>query len=164
MQGRVHMVGDNFQQLEDQLSAMAEGDDRSRMRDDRADAAVWLLIHLAGSNQGDWGAVYGFTDCTGCGARVNYDKDQACGNCGKPVTPPVPKHAGGMPPKVPWSAAYLRTCTREGCGKTYPPHEKSCPHCSPSPENYMRRVLSFQGGGGGRLSYTGRDWLAGRKF
>ena len=39
MQGRVHMVGDNFRQLEDQLSAMAEGDDRNRMKDDRADSA-----------------------------------------------------------------------------------------------------------------------------
>ena len=40
MQGRVHMVGDNFRQLEDQLSAMAEGDDRNRMKDDRADACL----------------------------------------------------------------------------------------------------------------------------
>ena len=94
MQGRVHMVGDNFRQLEDQLSAMAEGDDRSRMKDDRADAAVWALLHLAGSNQGDWGAVYGFTDCVKCGARVNFDKDKRCSNCGAEVTPPAPKHAG----------------------------------------------------------------------
>jgi phage terminase large subunit-like protein len=39
-QGRVHMVGDNFRLLEDQLSAMAEGDDRNRMKDDRADACL----------------------------------------------------------------------------------------------------------------------------
>ena len=38
MQGRIHHVGDNFRLLEDQLSAMAEGDDRNRMKDDRADA------------------------------------------------------------------------------------------------------------------------------
>ena len=42
---------------------MAEGDDRSRMHDDRADAWVWSILHLAGANQGDWGMVYGFTDC-----------------------------------------------------------------------------------------------------
>ena len=53
-QGRIHHVGDNFRQLEDQLSAMAEGDDRNRMRDDRADAWVWAMIHLAGTGQGDW--------------------------------------------------------------------------------------------------------------
>ena len=124
MQGRVHMVGDNFRQLEDQLSAMAEGDDRSRMKDDRADAAVWALIHLAGGNQGDWGAVYGFTDCVKCGARVNYDKDQRCANCGAEVAAPVPKHAGGRPAQVPWSDAYLRTCPN---GHKYTPRERSCP-------------------------------------
>ena len=47
-QGRIHHVGDSFRQLEDQLSAMAEGDDRTRMHDDRADAWVWAMIHLAG--------------------------------------------------------------------------------------------------------------------
>src|SRR5258708_36299753 len=74
MQGRIHHVGDNFRLLEDQLSAMAEGDDRNRMKDDRADAWVWAMIHLAGTGQGDWGAVYGFRDCTACGARVNENK------------------------------------------------------------------------------------------
>ena len=37
-----------LRQLEDQLSAMAENDDRSRMHDDRADAFIWCMIHLAG--------------------------------------------------------------------------------------------------------------------
>jgi phage terminase large subunit-like protein len=157
-QGRIHHVGDNFGQLEDQLSAMAEGDDRSRMHDDRADAWVWSILHLAGANQGDWGAVYGFTDCTGCGSRVNFDKDEACGNCGKKITPPVPKHAGGRPAREPWSAAYLNTCPK--CEKRY----KSCPDCSVSPEDYMRKALAMQQGGGGWHTYTGKDWLAGRRF
>ena len=161
MQGRVHMVGDNFRQLEDQLSAMAEGDDRTRMKDDRADAAVWLLIHLAGSNQGDWGAVYGFTDCVKCGTRVNYDKDTRCANCGAEVTPPVPKHAGGRPAQVPWSDAYLRTCPK--CEAKYTPRERSCPKCAPSPETYLARATAGQGGGG-RYGYTGKNWLAGRRF
>jgi hypothetical protein len=161
-QGRVHHVGDTFGKLEDQLSAMTENDDRSRMHDDRADAWVWCMIHLAGGSQGDWGAVYGFTDCTGCGARVNFDKDEACGNCGKPVTPPVSKHAGGRPAREPWSAAYLNTCPK--CEKRYSPRYKSCPDCSTSPEDYMRKALAMQQGGGGWHSYTGKDWLAGRRF
>jgi phage terminase large subunit-like protein len=160
-QGRVHMVGDNFRQLEDQLSAMAEGDDRTRMKDDRADAFVWAVIHLAGSNQGDWGSVYGFTDCTGCGARVNYDKDKRCGHCGKDVTPPAPKHAGGRPAQVPWSDAYLRTCPN---GHKYTPRERSCPECAPSPETYLARAMAAQGGGSGRYSYTGKDWLSGHRI
>jgi uncharacterized OB-fold protein len=162
MQGRIHMVGDNFRQLEDQLSAMAEGDDRSRMKDDRADAFVWAMIHLAGSNQGDWGMVYGFTDCPKCGSRVNYEKDKRCGNCGAEVSPPVPKHAGGRPAKEPWSAAYLHTCGN--CGNKYSPKERSCPQCSMSPESYLGQVMALTQGSGGRLAYTGKNWLAGRKF
>ena len=162
MQGRIHMVGDNFRLLEDQLSAMTEGDDRSRMKDDRADSFVWAILHLAGSNQGDWGIVYGFRDCVKCGARVNEDKDDRCANCGAEVTKAAPKHAGGRPAQVPWSAAYLKTCPR--CEATYTPRERSCPTCSPSPENYLARALASSAGGGGRYGYTGKNWLAGRKF
>ena len=161
-QGRIHHVGDNFRQLEDQLSAMAEGDDRSRMHDDRADAWVWSMLHLAGSGQGDWGLVYGFRDCTGCGARINEDKDRACHECGRPIEPMTPKHAGGRPTQVPWSAAYLKTCPK--CEKTYTPRERTCPHCSPNPETYLARALASANGSGGRYGYTPRDWFAGRKF
>jgi hypothetical protein len=122
------------------------------------------MIHLAGSNQGDWASVYGFRDCSSCGARVNEDKDEVCGNCGRPVTRMAPKHAGGRPSQVPWSAAYLRTCVNEDCGKTYPPGERTCPHCSLSPESYMRRALAMSSGNTGKLGYTGGNWLAGRKF
>ena len=160
-QGRIHHVGDGFQKLEDQLSAMTENDDRSRMHDDRADAWVWCMIHLAGGGQGDWGMAYGFRDCTGCGARVNEDKDTACHHCGAPVTKQVPKHAGGMPARVPWSDAYLKTCPD---GHKYTPRERSCPKCAPSPENYLARALAASGGSGGRYGYTGKNWLAGRKF
>jgi hypothetical protein len=161
-QGRVHHVGDTFGKLEDQLSAMTENDDRSRMHDDRADAWVWCMIHLAGGSQGDWGAVYGFTDCTGCGSRVNFDKDEACGNCGKKVTPPVSKHAGGRPAREPWSAAYLNTCPK--CEKKYSPGQRSCPGCSQTPESYLAAAVAMQQGGGGWHSYQGKDWLAGRRF
>ncbi len=161
-QGRIHHVGDNFRQLEDQLSAMSEGDDRTRAKDDRADSWVWAMIHLAGSGQGDWGLVYGFRDCAKCGARVNEDKDKRCGNCGAEVTPAVPKHAGGRPAQVPWSAAYLKTCPK--CEKTYTPRERTCPHCSPSPENYLARALASADGSGGRYGYTPKNWLAGRHF
>ena len=161
-QGRIHHVGDNFRLLEDQLSAMAEGDDRSRMHDDRGDAWVWAMLHLAGSGQGDWGMVYGFRDCAKCGARVNEDKDDRCPNCGAEVTKAAPKHAGGRPAQVPWSAAYLKTCPR--CEATYTPRERSCPKCSPSPENYLARALAAPNGGGGRYGYTGKNWLAGRRL
>lgn len=162
MQGRIHHVGDNFRLLEDQLSAMAEGDDRNRMKDDRADAWVWAMIHLAGTGQGDWGMVYGFRDCTRCGSRVNEDKDEACPNCGARVTKMAPKHAGGRPAREPWSAAYLRECGK--CGAKYTPKERSCPTCSTSPETYLARALAAQQGGGGWHSYTGKNWLAGRRF
>jgi hypothetical protein len=163
-QGRIHMVGDNFRQLEEQLSAMAEGDDRSRAKDDRADAFVWAMIHLSGSGQGGWGAAYGFRDCTKCGARVNEDKDQRCASCGAEVTPMVPKHAGGRPAREPWSIAYLKTCVRPECGKKYAPRERSCPHCSKDPESFLREAVSLGTGQGGRYSYTGRDWLTGRRL
>jgi len=162
MQGRIHMVGDNFRLLEDQLSAMAEGDDRSRMKDDRADAFVWAMIHLAGTGQGDWGMVYGFRDCTRCGSRVNEDKDEACPHCGAKVTKMAPKHAGGRPAREPWSSAYLRECGK--CGAKYTPKERSCPACSQTPESYLAAALAAQQGGGGWHSYTGKNWLAGRKF
>jgi phage terminase large subunit-like protein len=161
-QGRIHMVGDCFAKLEDQLSAMTENDDRSRMHDDRADAFTWCMIHLSGGNQGDWGIVYGFRDCTKCGSRVNESKDTRCANCGAEVTPAVPKHAGGRPAQVPWSAAYLRTCGK--CEATYSPKERSCPECSKSPETFLREALASSPGGGGWLSYTGKNWLSGRKL
>lgn len=163
-QGRIHMVGDNFRQLEEQLSAMAEGDDRTRMKDDRADAFVWAVIHLSGSGQGGWGLVYGFRDCTRCGARVNEDKDARCANCGAEVTPMVPKHAGGRPAREPWSVAYLKTCVNPECGKKYAPRERSCPHCSRDPESFLREAVALSSGQGGRYSYTGRDWLTGRRL
>jgi hypothetical protein len=163
-QGRIHMVGDNFRQLEEQLSAMAEGDDRSRAKDDRADAFVWAMIHLSGSGQGGWGAAYGFRDCTKCGARVNEDKDQRCASCGAEVTPMVPKHAGGRPAREPWSIAYLKTCVNPECGKKYAPRERSCPHCSKDPESFLREAVQMGTGQGGRYSYAGRDWLTGRRI
>ena len=163
IQGRVHMVGDCFGKLEDQLSAMTENDDRTRMHDDRADAFTWCMIHLSGSGQGDWGIVYGFRDCGACGSRVNEDKDHVCHNCGAPVEKTKPKHAGGRPAQVPWSEAYLKTCANPACGAKYTPKERSCPKCAPSPETVIARALAAPGGGG-RLSYTGGNWLAGRRF
>src|SRR6185312_4643396 len=161
-QGRIHMVGDSFGKLEDQLSAMTENDDRTRMHDDRADAFTWCMIHLSGSGQGDWGIVYGFRDCGVCGSRVNEDKDHNCANCGAKVEPVKPKHAGGRPAQVPWSEAYLRTCPK--CAAKYTPRERSCPECAPSPETYIARALTASQGGGGRLGYTGRDFLTGRRI
>jgi hypothetical protein len=161
MQGRIHHVGDNFRLLEDQLSAMAEGDDRNRMKDDRADGWVWALLHLSGTGQGNWAQAYGFRDCVKCGSRVNEDKDDCCHNCGAKVDKAAPKHAGGRPAQVPWSEAYLKTCAN--CEAKYTPRERSCPKCNPSPETYLARALTPPGGGG-RVSYTGKNWLSGRKL
>jgi predicted phage terminase large subunit-like protein len=160
-QGRIHMVGDIFGKLEDQLSAMTENDDRTRMHDDRADAFAWAIIHLGGGSQGDWALAYGFTDCTACGSRVNEDKDRRCPNCGAEVVKMAPKHPGGRPAREPWHLAYLRECPQ---GHRYSPRERSCPECAPSPETFLARVAALQSGGTGRLSYTGRNWLAGRNF
>ena len=161
MQGRIHHVGDNFRLLEDQLSAMAEGDDRNRMKDDRADGWVWSILHLSGTGQGNWAQVYGFRDCHSCGSRVNEDKDLVCGHCGAKVSKQAPKHAGGRPAQIPWSEAYLKTCPN---GHKYTPRERSCPECSPSPETYLARALASTQGGGGKLGYMGGNWLAGRRF
>ena len=160
-QGRIHMVGDNFATLEEQLSAMVAEDPRDKMHDDRADAFVWCMIHLAGGSQGDWGQVYGFNDCPVCGARVNFDKDTKCHNCGADVKPPAPKHAGGRPAKEPWSVAYLRECPN---GHRYTPKERTCPECAPSPETFIAKALAATAGGGGWHSYTGRDILRGRRL
>ena len=146
-QGRIHHVGDSFRQLEDQLSAMAEGDDRNRMQDDRADAWVWAVLHLSGTGQGNWAQAYGFRDCVQCGARVNEDKDTRCANCGAEVEPVKPKHAGGRPAQVPWSEAYLRTCGK--CGAKYTPKERSCPECSVSPETFLARAVAPARAAGG---------------
>ena len=122
---------------------------------------VWAMIHLSGSGQGNWAQAYGFRDCHKCGARVNEDKDKRCGNCGADVEPTKPKHAGGRPAQVPWSEAYLRTCPK--CEAKYTPRERSCPKCAPSPETYLARAMAAQGGGG-KLGYTGGNWLAGRRI
>ena len=160
-QGRIHMVGDSFKELEAQLSAMTLEDDRSRMHDDRADAFAWSMIHLSGSGQGNWAQAYGFRDCVKCGARINEDKDKRCANCGAEVVPQAPKHAGGRPAQVPWSEAYLKTC--RVCEAKYTPRERSCPNCSPAPETVIARAVAGQSGVG-RFGYTGRDWLAGRRI
>ena len=89
------------------------------------------MIHLAGGNQGDWGIVYGFRDCSKCGSRVNEDKDERCPNCGAEVTKPAPKHAGGRPSQVPWSAAYLKTCSKMR-EDVHPPRE-NLPALQPEP-------------------------------
>jgi predicted phage terminase large subunit-like protein len=162
MQGRVHMVGDSFAKLEDQLSAMTENDDRTRMHDDRADAFAWCMIHLSGSGQGNWAQVYGFRDCVKCGSRVNEDKDTRCSNCGAEVSRQAPKHAGGRPAQIPWSEAYLKTCPK--CETKYTPRERSCPNCDPSPETFIAKAIGAQQGLNGWHSYTGKNWLAGRRF
>jgi hypothetical protein len=33
-----------------------------------------------------------------------------------------------------------------------------------SPESYLGQVMALTQGSGGRLAYTGKNWLAGRKF
>jgi len=63
---------------------------------------------------------------------------------------------------VRWWKAYQKTCRN---GHDYPMKLAKCPECGPSPETYMSRVLALsQAQGNTPGIYTGKDWLAGRKW
>jgi phage terminase large subunit-like protein len=156
--GRIHMVGSrlDFDALEKQLAAMTSFDDRSKMRDDRADAWVYAMRNLAAMEAGDYREIYGFDSCQNCGSDINYNTDKACRKCGARVE---------KPPKTPdkserrhfnrWSEAYLRTCPE---GHQYPFRlGLDCPKCKQDPGAYLARVAGF--GAQGQKS-----WLAGRTF
>jgi phage terminase large subunit-like protein len=81
-QGRVHHAGtgEDFERLEDQLCALTEDSDRSRAKDDRADALVYAISELRGLSGGSWLGAYAMVKCT-CG-KVYRDDRVKCPQCG----------------------------------------------------------------------------------
>lgn len=158
-QGKIHMVGAEFDKLEEQLCAFSSDDDRTAMHDDRADAWVWGMLELSGiSQQVNYREMYGFIACAKCGEQV-HEKDPKCAHCGAAPEKqePVPSARGD---ERRWSAAYLNTCRT--CGSQYSMREKKCPQCNQSPGSYMSQVAAFTGTGRQWHSYTGRNWMKDR--
>ncbi len=160
-QGKIHMVGTQFDKLEEQLCALTSGDDRNSMHDDRADAWIWGMLELSGlSQQVDYRGIYGFMACPGCGEQV-HERDPKCGHCGADILAPEP-----LPPSArndgsrKWAAAYMSTC--KACGAVYGMREKRCPKCQPSAAAYMGQVARLSGANWGSRQYVPRDWLRGR--
>jgi phage terminase large subunit-like protein len=163
--GQVHMVGNRstFEELERQLCALTAYDDRVKAHDDRADAWVYAMRELCGFAMVNYKEIYGFSSCKGCGEDVHILKDKVCRRCGAAVdpTPPQrdPKHARSA---VRWASAYNRTCPQ---GHEYPMKLGKCPECSPDPNAYLAQIAAFTSAGNqGSRTYTGRNWLAGRRI
>lgn len=150
-QGRLHMVGANFTELEDQLSAMTPDSDRRKARDDRADAFVWAILELAGEKAGSFKAMYGFIACLNCGEDVNQQLDRKC-RCGEPV--PVKEPGDRRDRSTRWAAAYMKICEN---GHEYSMNISSCPKCRVDPGAYLAAVAQLTGG-------AGQGWLAGRRL
>jgi predicted phage terminase large subunit-like protein len=152
--GRVHMVGPQ-ERLEDQLCSMTADDDRSRMHDDRADAAIWALRELSGAVSASYLEAYGFYPCDNCGMQVNEQKDQICRRCKAPVTPEERPKIRDRASQ--WAHAYQKTCDN---GHSYPLRLADCPQCVTGPDAYLKQALALSGAASGWVSYTPRDWLA----
>lgn len=160
-QGKVHMVGAEFDKLEEQLCAFSSDDDRTQMHDDRADAWVWGMLELSGlSQQINYREMYGFIPCDSCGEQV-HEKDAKCKSCGAGVIKPEPVPSARNDERR-WSAAYLNTC--KSCATQYNMREKRCPKCNQSPQAYMGRVARIAGTGQDWLPYTAKNWLEGKRF
>lgn len=159
-QGRVHMVGADFDLLEKQLAAMTPDTDRSRMHDDRADAWVWAMLELSRRGSSSYKEMYGFYPCAKCGNDINQQLDKICKSCGEPVHLPEKEKTRDRATR--WSMAYSRKCPR---GHDYPLNLEVCPKCGDDAGTYMRKVMAFTGAGGNTWhSYGGKSWLAGRKI
>jgi phage terminase large subunit-like protein len=159
-QGKVHMVGAEFDKLEEQLAAFSSDDDRTQMHDDRADAWVWGMLELSGlAQQANYREIYGFMDCEGCGTQV-HERDAKCGSCGRPVKKPEQPPTVGPRDAYRWSSAYMNTCRK--CHAQYNAHEKQCPRCFQSPGAYMAQVGKVTSMGQGWHGYSGKNWLEGR--
>jgi predicted phage terminase large subunit-like protein len=82
-QGRIHHAGtaEDFEQLEDQLCAITEDSDRSKMHDDRADAYVYAISELRGLSGGSYMTAYSMVKCEEC-RKVYKDDQPKCPQCG----------------------------------------------------------------------------------
>lgn len=144
-QGRIHMVGTDFDKLEEQLCSMTPDDDRSQMHDDRADAWVWAMRELTGQAAASYKEVYGFVPCKNCGKDLNEKMDKVCKNCGTPVAEPE-KETKARDRSTRWSAAYVATCAQ---GHEYPLRTGACPKCKSDPGAYLAAVAKLTGGNQG---------------
>ena len=163
--GRIHMVGgvDDFQELEMQLCNMNPDQDREKIGDDHADAAIWAMVYLAGRPSVDWQQVYGFGKCKNCGADVNFTADKKCRDCGQPVAPDKQEAqaiGSGEKSATRWGSAYVNKCPKGH--ENYPKKFISCPKCKTSPDEYLHQAMALSGQGA--LGYSGKDWLSGRRF
>lgn len=159
--GRIHMVGDDFDILETQLSQMMPDQDRKKVADDRADAFVWAMNHLAGKPEADWQRTYGFQPCANpeCDNQVNYLKEKLCRKCSSPVTRDKYNARSEEKAATRWWNAYLKKCDK---GHKYPQRLNACPECKTDPGTYLAAVAAMSSPGG-RYGYTGkRNWAAGR--
>lgn len=159
-QGRIHMVGDDFEKLEEQLCAMTPDDDRSQMHDDRADAWVWAMRELTGQGAYSFAEAYGFVPCKNCGEDLNERYDKTCKKCGHEVEAENKEKARDRSTR--WSAAYAKICDY---GHEYPMRLAQCPKCKNDPGEYMRQALALSGASSSTWqSYSGGNWLKGRKI
>ena len=158
--GRVHMVGDSFEMLEKQLSAMTPDIERSRQHDDRADAWVWAMIELSRRSSASFMEMYGFYPCVKCGENINQQLDSSCRHCGEPVA--VKEKEKVRDRATRWAAAYQRTCP---AGHDYPMNLERCTQCGTDPGAYMAQVMKFTGMNPGWVQYHDKkSWLSGRKI
>lgn len=161
--GRIHMVGNDFEKLEEQLTVMNAEQDRAKMGDDRADAFVWAMIELAGKGKTNWEQVYGFSECKHCGEDVNHMVDKKCKSCGQAVVPDKLQKVTGMEKHAQrWWKAYTKECPNGH--DNYSMSLRKCPECDVNPGAYLAQALALSGQGGSKYSYTGKDYFRGRKF
>ena len=158
-QGRIHMIGSGFTELEDQLSAMTPDGDRSKMHDDRADAWVWAMLELIGENSGSYKEMYGFVPCDNCGEDINEQLDKKCRHCGTPV--PEKAVPAGRDRSTRWSSAYQKLCDN---GHEFSMNLRSCPQCATSPGEYLAAVARLSGNNFMHSGFTGKDWFSGRRI
>jgi hypothetical protein len=159
--GRIHMVG-TWDTLEVQLSHMAPDQDRKKVADDRADAFVWAMNHLAGKPEADWQRTYGFQDCANpeCDHRVNYLKDKICRACSAPVVRDKYNARNEEKAATRWWNAYLKKCDN---GHKYAQRLQKCPECAIDPGTYLAAVAAMSGTGVSVRGYSGRrNWTTGR--
>jgi phage terminase large subunit-like protein len=158
-QGRIHMVGADFDALEEQLASMTPDDDRSQMHDDRADAWVWAMRELTGQGAGSFKEMYGFIPCAECGEDINEQLETKCRHCGYVL--PEKQVIKQRDRSTRWSSAYMKICDK---GHEFPMRLDRCPQCNMDPGVYLAQAMKLSGKTGQWHSYAGRNWFtAGRR-
>lgn len=155
-QGRIHHVGDDLKELEDQLCTLIPGEKRGK--DDRADAFIWAFTELRGITAGSYLDAYGQMYCHGCSRSFKKDMPK-CPHCGR-----VNEQADEKKPAMRgvWADAYLDTCRK--CGTRFA-RQKSCPNCNVNADVYMAQVMALSGARDNSFwrGYSGKNWFKGRR-